>query len=89
MRLTGIQSLTQISEPLPGLLEGGGVMTVPEVSWDGKRWFTETRRRRAKPGQKKRKRKVRIAARPAVGPAFNAEIQSGNVLSPWQNVVSN
>tara|TARA_R110002073_G_scaffold20209_5_gene72808 strand:- start:14903 stop:15433 length:531 start_codon:yes stop_codon:yes gene_type:complete len=87
--LSGQRSLVETDQPLPGLLEAGGWITVPEVSWDGERWFTETRRRRAKPGQKKRKRRVRMAARPAIGPAFNAEAQSGNTLSPWQNVVTN
>ncbi|WP_345326843.1 hypothetical protein [Novipirellula rosea] len=87
--LSGQRSLVETDQPLPGLLEGGGWITVPEVSWDGERWFTETRRRRAKPGQKRRKRRVRMAARPAIGPAFNAEVQSGNTLSPWQNVVTN
>ena len=53
-------------------------------------WFLPSPRqaRRIAPDQKRRKRSVRIAARPSAGPALVAEAAAGNILSPWANVVT-
>lgn len=88
VKLNGQKSLVKGSGSLPGLLESGGTVVIPEESWDGQTWRTQTRRRRVTPGKKTRRRQVSIAPRPAASVALEKEKQAGNIASPWANVVT-
>lgn len=89
VKLNGQRSLSTSNMALPGLLEIGGLVTIPEESYDGKTWVKQRRSRRISGRKKTRKRVVRIAPRPNSEPALRAEAEAGNILSPWANVVSN
>lgn len=86
IKLNGQRSLIESGSALPGLLEGGGMITVPEVSYDSETWFVQ-RTREVRPGQKKRRRSVRVAPRPNVGPSFQAEVERGTIAQQWAGVV--
>lgn len=87
IKLNGQKSLSTSSQALPGLLELGGTVTIPEESWDGRTWVQQRRRRRVPARKKTRKRRVKIAPRPNAAPSLQAEADAGNILSPWANVV--
>lgn len=87
MKING-RSLITGSSALPGLLEAGGTITIPEYTVDGNNWRTEKRGRRVTQKVRKRKRTARIQARPFVAPALAAEVAAGNIASPWANVVT-
>ena len=79
----------QNSEPLPGLLESGGIVVFPE----GSLIVAQGRDKGGKFTAKKlvrtnQRRRVRIAKRPNASIALKAESDAGNILSPWANVVS-
>lgn len=87
IKLNGQRSLSTSSQALPGLLELGGQVTIPEESWDGTNWIQQRRGRRVSSRKRTRKRRVRIAPRPNAEPSLRAEADAGNILSPWANVV--
>ena len=76
-------------EPLPGLLEVGGTVHIPEgaftVAQDrGSRGrFTEKRLVRAK-----KAKRLRISARPNAAIALSKANEAGEIISPWSNVVT-
>ena len=69
------------SEPLPGLLESGGIVSFPAGSLFFPRW-------KKKLVKSTKSRRVRISKRPNAAIALKAESEAGNILSPWANVVS-
>ena len=87
VKIRSSRSLITSSQAVPGLLEAGGTVTIPEQSWDGKEWF-QMRSRQRRRGQRLRKRRVRIAKRPAMVTALEKEAEKGNILSPWANVIT-
>ena len=88
IKLNGTKSTTTARRALPGILEAGGTVVIHEESYDGKVWWQQRRTRRPSNKKKTRKRSVRIAARPTMGPALKIEEQKGNILSPWANVIT-
>lgn len=88
VKLNGQKSLIKGRGSLPGILEGGGTIVIPEESWDGKAWFTQSRTRRVDQRKKTRRRQVRLAPRPAMSVALQIESDKGNIASPWANVVT-
>lgn len=91
LRLNGNQSAyAPNNNTVPGLLEGGGAMTVSEESFKSKNDYRPVRRSRRSDHRKKyRRRTVRIQPRPFMQVALDREVQNGNVVSAWANVVSN
>lgn len=88
VKLSDSDPYSDSSSPVPGMLEGGGSVTITEASWDGRRWSRVSKTRPAKSGQRVRRRTVPIAARPAISKALETERRSGNIMSPWANVVT-
>ena len=72
----------QNSEPLPGLLEGGGIVSFPAGS------LVPSRENKNRLVRSTKSRRVRISKRPNAAIALKAESEAGNILSPWANVVS-
>lgn len=78
-----VNSRTRGSRPLPGLMEMGGTL----VKQRGE-YLVNTRSKRARPRKLSRPVSVRIEARPFMLPALQQEVEKGNVLQPWHNVVT-
>jgi hypothetical protein len=91
VRLNGNKSAYAIPNgtTVPGLLEGGGSMTVTEESWKSENEWRPARRikSRRSQGKKFRKRRVSVKPRPFMQVALDREIASGNIVSAWANVV--
>lgn len=92
VKLNGNQSAYAFpnGNTVPGLLEGGGSMTVTEESWKSENKWRPARRikSRRSHGKKFRKRRVTVKPRPFMQVALDREVQNGNVVSAWTNVVS-
>jgi hypothetical protein len=93
VNLNGRRSNVNSNQELPDLLESGGPMRIPVMSYDGRTWFAPAPRRakrikRDRPWVKQRKRTARMRPRPSAGPALQHETEAGNILSPWADVVS-
>lgn len=88
VKINGRRSMATSNKEVPGLLEEGGILAIPQESWDGKTWYPQTRRRRTPTNKKKRVRRVVVRARPNVAPALAKEIAAGNISSPWANVIT-
>jgi hypothetical protein len=74
---------------VPGLLEGGGTMTVTEESFKSENKYRPVRSSRRTDKRKKyRRRIINVRPRPFMQLALDREIQNGNVVSAWSNVVS-
>lgn len=90
LKLNSRQSVITSSQELPGLLEAGGTMRIPEESYDGQTWYVQKKSRRhsrRKP-PKKRVRIAQMGEHPFMGPSLQEEVEAGNVISPWSNVVT-
>ena len=90
VQVNGRRARIDSGQELPNLLEFGGRMEIYEQSFDGVNWYSPPPRRRRKlQNVKTRKRSARLRPRPSANPALQAEIEAGNILSPWANVVNN
>lgn len=91
VKLNGNQSANAFPNgtTVPGLLEGGGSMTVTDESWKSQNEWRPARRikGRRSQGKKFRKRRVSVKPRPFMQVALDREIKNGNVVSAWSNVV--
>lgn len=82
-------NLTQLgSKPVPSIMEFGANVKIQEVQLrPGGPFLRRDLRRRKRPGQKRRVRSAVYKPRPFMQPALEMEAESGNILSPWSNVV--
>lgn len=90
IKLNGAKSMSEpVGTTVPGVLEHGGAIIVPEESFDGETWFPVRRnkRRGSRTKTRKRRRRVRIEARPSGAPALKTANDDGAILDQWMGAV--
>ena len=83
---------------VPQIMEDGAVVAIHEVATayslkkrgrsSNKAWRRRDKRRKARPGDLRRTRRAVYRPRPSAGPALEAEIAAGSIMTPWANVVT-
>lgn len=83
------QSLIEpVDGTVPGTLEAGGTIRIPEESYDGLKWFTVTRRSKASSRKKKRIRLAKVDARPFSGVSLEEEVEAGTIPAEWKGILN-
>lgn len=80
------QSLVEpVDGTVPGTLEAGGSIRIPEESYDGVKWYRINRRQKA---PKKRIRVARVEPRPFSGASLEEEIEAGTIPAEWHGILN-
>jgi hypothetical protein len=80
---------TTSSEPVPSILEFGGVVSIHEEQYknssNNRKWFRRDMRYAVRPDKKNyRTRQARYAARPFMAVALQMEIDAGTIRNVWR-----
>ncbi|WP_145388720.1 hypothetical protein [Stieleria neptunia] len=83
------QSLIEpVDGTVPGTLEIGGTIRIPEESYDGSTWYAITRRSRPSSRKKKRIRTARVEPRPFSGVSLEEEVEAGTIPTEWHGILN-
>ncbi len=76
------------SNTVPQILEFGDAVQVQEVSRDqGKTWRRRNARRKARVGERRRRRRTVYRPRPFMGPSLQEEVAAGTIPHAWAGSV--